>query len=1808
MRTLIYLLLIFMMACTLVAKIPPQIPLSVIISPAENRDDGTSISSEPSSGEAPHDDRDVITIGTGTSTQPQPFGMEYGYERSAAIYTSSEIGMSGSITQIRWYLSSSTSSAVPLRIYLKQTTSSSLSATTWNTTGATLVYQANVLFLNTGYNIFNLTTSFNYSSSSNLMILCETNLTGTGTTNYPTFRYTTSTNRHQYWRANTSVPTGNGTVNNRRPNIQLQIASSGLPDLTVDHGSISDRTLSPGDEFTIDWIVVNEGTGSAGSSYLKYYFSSDQSVGNDTYLEQQSIPSLDPDEFDDGTESISVPTSLTPGTWYLLLIADANDSVTESDESNNFIFTPAFTISTPQPSITVLYPNGGESLVAGLTYTVTWETANIPSSTNMAVVLRDEATNAQLIGVPVQNTGSCQWTITPELSGSDFRIYVGCSIGSDIYEDYSDNAFSIALSPPATPTDLMAIAGSATQNDLDWSDNSNNETGFRIERKTGSSGSWSEIATVGANVESYSNTGLTAGTGYYYRVRAYNASGNSSYSSEAIVPAAPSNLSATNASSTSISLTWTDNANNETGGVIQRRIGSGSWSNLAFPSANATSYTDTGLSSGTTYWYRVYCISSTGASWHSNEDDATPVLLLPDLTLSNWSLPAGLTVAPGGTVHITYTLLNNGNAVSGSSTTAGIYSADNNFSDNTTIDPVCGTSVESALGDGGSRNTSIDVVIPSNAAVGTRYLYVFVDHNLTITEQNENNNLSGAMAITVANIPVPPVAQPATSITQTSFQANWNASTGATGYRLDVSQAADFSSFISGYENCSVSGTSQTVSNLSAGYEYYYRVRAVNGAGTSASSNVITTLTSDPTIPTVRLSVPYYDQCQANWCFLTSVSMLMKYNGCSDTAKPWKIAAALGFDINDGVGVSNFTTVMNTINTTFCPGQWNWDNTLSFNPIKQALISIIPTGKPVMIYGIITGNGGHAIVVTGISQTGAYINDPSGAWFSSPRVNHFATWTELQGALDLFLGLGMMGYAYVNAPPPSSVSPLTFQSEHNSIIAENKLNTIGEGDHLLSLWWSALINDYGYYYIDESTDIVPNWYSNNNVFNKSFSLANRIEIPTIVSNSSVSGTSAQAKRISTVYRGNEIVCCRDGDWFNVDAGTSQYNGAEYLNKSSIDGSYIIEARLLQQPGTYRIHQELLNIQGTVVDSYDLYFSMESSSYASLETTLQTPVSVTIPVGSNGQSVIQITNRGSLHDSFNVYKTSASGPNLVGTTSIIAQNASVNQSVPIEVSSLPIGSTGTYDIIVVSNADTSKRCLLQVNYTVVAPAPPVVAVPFPDITLTEDFGTSTIALAGHFTDADSPTLTYAASSGNPGVVATISGNNIVLTSTANWNGIADITVTASDGTLSASDTFILTVTSVNDAPIVAVPFPDLALAEDFGTNTIALAGYFTDVDSPTLTNSVSSGNPGVTAAISGNNIVLTSTANWNGTADITVTASDGALSVNDTFIITVTPVNDAPVVAVPFPDITLTEDFGTNTIALAGHFTDVDSPNLTYTVTSSQTGVTAAIQGGNLVLTSTANWNGTANITVTADDGMGRSRSASRQNSIRASATGSFTLTVTPVNDSPVVAVPFEDIQVDENFAALSIPLAGHFSDADGTALTYSVEFDDTQILAEIQDTNLMLHAVENWFGETTVTVTADDGDTVITTRSISRRDTAASRLSMSDSFNVTVNEVGVGDHNIHVYHTALIGVYPNPFNPTTTISFSLAQPGQVQLMVYSIRGERVTTLINSQLDAGLHSVVWNGTDANGNPVASGVYFYCLQAGSRTMMGKCLMLK
>jgi titin len=231
------------------------------------------------------------------------------------------------------------------------------------------------------------------------------------------------------------------------------------------------------------------------------------------------------------------------------------------------------------------------------------------------------------------------------LSASTTYIYRLAAQNSDGISTYVGPVGAMTMvagiSLPTAPSGLVATSAASDSISLSWLDNSNNETGFRIERGTTSTGPFTQIATTSTGVTTYSDTGLTASTTYYFRVRANNSAGDSAFSSVATAttlttttrPVAPSSLAATAASSSSISLSWVDNSNNETGFRIERATGStgGSFTQIATVGAGVVAFSDTGRAASTTYRYRVRANNSAGDSAFSNVATAT--------TLSTTTLP-----------------------------------------------------------------------------------------------------------------------------------------------------------------------------------------------------------------------------------------------------------------------------------------------------------------------------------------------------------------------------------------------------------------------------------------------------------------------------------------------------------------------------------------------------------------------------------------------------------------------------------------------------------------------------------------------------------------------------------------------------------------------------------------------------------------------------------------------------------------------------------------------------------------------------------------------------------------------------------------------------------------------------------------------------------------------------------------------------------------------------------------------------------------------------------------------------------------
>ena len=107
---------------------------------------------------------------------------------------------------------------------------------------------------------------------------------------------------------------------------------------------------------------------------------------------------------------------------------------------------------------------------------------------------------------------------------------------------------------------------------------------------------------------------------------------------------------------------------------------------------------------------------------------------------------------------------------------------------------------------------------------------------------------------------------------------------------------------------------------------------------------------------------------------------------------------------------------------------------------------------------------------------------------------------------------------------------------------------------------------------------------------------------------------------------------------------------------------------------------------------------------------------------------------------------------------------------------------------------------------------------------------------------------------------------------------------------------------------------------------------------------------------------------------------------------------------------------------------------------------------------------------------------------------------------------------------------------------------------------------------------------------------------------IDVSKLNVNDSEPIPEKFALHANYPNPFNPTTTISYDLPEQSRVTLGIYDLLGKKIKTLINQSQDAGNKMAVWDGTDEFSRPVSAGVYLYQIQAGDFIQTRKMLLLK
>jgi fibronectin type 3 domain-containing protein len=225
-------------------------------------------------------------------------------------------------------------------------------------------------------------------------------------------------------------------------------------------------------------------------------------------------------------------------------------------------------------------------------------------------------------------SGSASWD-TRTLSNGTHALAASVTDGSGAAATTNISVTVANPVPPAAPTSLTTMVASTSRVDLAWIDAANNEDGFKVERSTDGI-TFVQVGTVPANTVTYMDTTVVGGLTYTYRVRAFNAAGDSMYSNTATAvvaataaPTTPTGLTAIVASASRVNLAWTDTSSNEDGFNIERSVNGSAFTQVATVPANSSGYDDAAVTTGNTYGYRIRAFNRGGTSAYSNTATAS---------------------------------------------------------------------------------------------------------------------------------------------------------------------------------------------------------------------------------------------------------------------------------------------------------------------------------------------------------------------------------------------------------------------------------------------------------------------------------------------------------------------------------------------------------------------------------------------------------------------------------------------------------------------------------------------------------------------------------------------------------------------------------------------------------------------------------------------------------------------------------------------------------------------------------------------------------------------------------------------------------------------------------------------------------------------------------------------------------------------------------------------------------------------------------------------------------------------------------
>lgn len=364
--------------------------------------------------------------------------------------------------------------------------------------------------------------------------------------------------------------------------------------------------------------------------------------------------------------------------------------------------------------------------------------------------------------------------------------------------------------------------------------------------------------------------------------------------------------------------------------------------------------------------------------------------------------------------------------------------------------------------------------------------------------------------------------------------------------------------------------------------------------------------------------------------------------------------------------------------------------------------------------------------------------------------------------------------------------------------------------------------------------------------------------------------------------------------------------------------------------------------------------------------------------------------------------------------------------------------------------------------------PIVRTNMRDTTLAEDFDRQFIyKLSDFFQDPENNELDFSAITLTPGVTADVSNDSLYVRSESNYNGNVNITVIASDGELSISDAFTVSVAAVNDAPELSLAFRDTIFSINFGRQFVYnVPIHFADADGDPLSYIATSLSTGVDAELSNDSLYVRSTSGFFGSAILRIVCSDGIESIADSFVVWV---SSPPILTMPLRDSVLSEDFSRKFLyELTDYFTDPENNPLTFSVMALSEGAIPEVFNDSLYLNSVQNFFGSVSIVVTALKGP-------------LTLSDTLDVVVTPVNDPPFLAMSLRDTVFYSHYPKTFLMLLTEvFGDVDHSVLSYSAENLTFGIVTQLSNDSLYIFSSSGPASRIDfIRITASDGSATV---------------------------------------------------------------------------------------------------------------------------------